>query len=95
MCGSDYRDVAVEGPRVLQNMTSNFLSVAEVATTLGFSRWTVLRLLRSGELPGVKIGRKWVIPADFFERLAAAKRSAEPLSVTTRRQPTAATQRSN
>lgn len=35
------------------------LSTKEVCKRLGISRWTLLRLLRKGELPGYKVGGTW------------------------------------
>jgi excisionase family DNA binding protein len=39
-----------------------FLTVAEVATLMRVSKMTVYRLLHSGELPGVQIGRSFRVP---------------------------------
>ena len=49
-------------------MTSNplsevkFLTVAEVATLMRVSKMTVYRLVHSGELPAVQIGRSFRVP---------------------------------
>lgn len=40
------------------------LTPDDVAARLKMHRDTVRRLLRSGELPGVKIGRAWRTPSD-------------------------------
>jgi excisionase family DNA binding protein len=39
-----------------------FLKVAEVATLMRVSRMTVYRLVHSGELPAVQIGRSFRVP---------------------------------
>jgi excisionase family DNA binding protein len=39
-----------------------FLTVAEVAALMRVSKMTVYRLLHSGELPGVQIGRSFRVP---------------------------------
>ena len=39
-----------------------FLTVAEVAELMRVSKMTVYRLLHSGELPGVQIGRSYRVP---------------------------------
>lgn len=40
------------------------LTPDDVAERLKMHRDTVRRLLRSGEIPGVKIGRSWRVPSD-------------------------------
>jgi excisionase family DNA binding protein len=42
--------------------TSLFMSVAEAARALGVSDDTVYELLQRGQLPGLRIGRRRVIP---------------------------------
>ena len=41
-----------------------FLTVAEVAALMRVSKMTVYRLLHSGELPSVRVGRSFRVPAD-------------------------------
>ena len=38
---------------------ATFLTVAEVATTMRVSKMTVYRLVHSGELPAVRVGRSF------------------------------------
>jgi excisionase family DNA binding protein len=56
------------------------LSVREVADYLGLSVPSVYRAVSHGELPGEKIGGKWIIPRrPFFERFGhAGKRRLRP-----------------
>jgi len=56
------------------------IRLSEVARRLAISRASAYRLVRSGQLPGVRIGQTWrVLRADFDafldERRAAAERS--------------------
>lgn len=39
-----------------------FLTVAEVAAVMRVSRMTVYRLVHSGELPAVRVGRSFRVP---------------------------------
>ncbi|MFV0534639.1 MAG: helix-turn-helix domain-containing protein [Cumulibacter sp.] len=39
-----------------------FLTVAEVATMMRVSKMTVYRLVHSGELPAVRVGRSFRVP---------------------------------
>lgn len=45
-----------------------FMKVETVAAELHQTREHVLYLLRRKKLPGVKLGRKWLIPADEFRK---------------------------
>ena len=40
----------------------NFLTVAEVATVMRVSKMTVYRLVHSGELPAIRVGRSFRVP---------------------------------
>src|SRR5688572_22241217 len=44
------------------------LTVEELALELGVSRWTIIRWLEKGEIPGTKVGRRW-----FINRMDVAK----------------------
>ena len=39
-----------------------FLTVAEVAATMRVSKMTVYRLVHSGELPAIRVGRSFRVP---------------------------------
>ncbi len=41
-----------------------FLTVAEVATMMRVSKMTVYRLVHAGELPAIRVGRSFRVPAD-------------------------------
>ena len=50
---------------------TQFLTVAEVAALMRVSKMTVYRLVHSGELPAVRVGRSFRVPAkavhDYLE----------------------------
>lgn len=43
---------------------AQFLTVAEVASLMRVSKMTVYRLVHSGELPAVRVGRSFRVPED-------------------------------
>lgn len=66
-------------------------TVTQVAEMLGCTEEVVAERLNQGDLPGVKYGRSWVIPADALrdrlneKALAEAKERREPRRVTSKR----------
>ncbi|MCF2528440.1 helix-turn-helix domain-containing protein [Yinghuangia soli] len=40
----------------------NFLTVAEVAAVMRVSKMTVYRLVHSGEMPAIRVGRSFRVP---------------------------------
>ncbi|QTE29159.1 helix-turn-helix domain-containing protein [Pengzhenrongella sicca] len=46
---------------------ARFLTVAEVAEVMRVSRMTVYRLVHSGEMPAVRVGRSFRVPQDALE----------------------------
>ena len=52
--------MAGDGERPLAEM--RFLTVAEVAAMMRVSKMTVYRLVHSGELPAVRVGRSFRVP---------------------------------
>lgn len=48
---------------------TSLLTVAEVAETLRLSRMTVYRLVHSGELPAVRVGRSFRVPQSAVDDL--------------------------
>ena len=61
--------MAAEAPQAPD--TTVCMRTFEVARRLGISQKTVLRLLRAKILPGIKIGRSWVVPRAELERYLA------------------------
>lgn len=49
------------------------LTVAEAAEALGISRALAYELVRRGEIPAVRLGRRIVVPRDALERLLEAR----------------------
>ena len=60
MCGR-FRCVMAAGERPLNEV--QFLTVAEVAAVMRVSKMTVYRLVHSGELPAVRVGRSFRVRA--------------------------------
>ena len=57
------------------------MTVIDVAELLGVSLRTVYRLAEAGELPCVKIGRRWYFPREQFGDLLAPSCQAKPETV--------------
>ena len=57
--GAEPPEQAVPAPTLGQ---VQFLTVAEVATIMRVSKMTVYRLVHSGELPAVRVGRSFRVP---------------------------------
>ena len=47
---------------------TRFLTVAEVATMMRVSKMTVYRLVHSGEMPAVRVGRSFRVPEAAVEQ---------------------------
>jgi excisionase family DNA binding protein len=52
---------------------ARFLTAAEVASLLRVSTMTVYRLIRSGELPAVRVGKSYRVREDDVDRYLAAR----------------------
>lgn len=62
-------------------LRSRFLTVAEVAEIMRVSKMTVYRLVHSGEMPAIRVGRSFRIPQDAVETyLSTAVIDGERLS---------------
>ncbi|GAA0230864.1 hypothetical protein GCM10009539_15370 [Cryptosporangium japonicum] len=59
-CPGEVGRMAVAGPSNLSDV--RFLTVAEVATLMRVSKMTVYRLVHSGELNAVRVGRSFRVP---------------------------------
>lgn len=53
---------------------TTYYFVEEIAAELGLNEKTIRRYLQSGELEGLKLGRRWLVSErafhEFFERLS-------------------------
>jgi len=56
---------------------TRFLTVLEVAEVMRVSKMTVYRLLHSGELPGVRVGRSFRVPQDALDHYLATSPAVE------------------
>lgn len=54
--------MATESSRGLSLAEVNFLTVAEVAAVMRVSKMTVYRLVHSGEIAAVRVGRSFRVP---------------------------------
>lgn len=61
-------------------MPTQLLTAAEVADQLRVSTMTIYRLIRSGELQAVRVGRNYRVPVADLERYLAAQ-VVDPSSV--------------
>ncbi len=55
--------------------------LADLITASGLSRDTVKALIRTGQLPGYKAGRKYVIPADAFDAWCRGEWQPRPVEI--------------
>lgn len=60
------KDAVIMSPNKKEDLPSvgqvQFLTVAEVATLMRVSKMTVYRLVHSGELPAVRVGKSFRVP---------------------------------
>ena len=56
------------------DISKEWLSVADICEYMDVSPFVVTRVLRSGELPGVKMGREWRVARRDFEDWLNAQR---------------------
>ncbi|MBP1546031.1 MAG: helix-turn-helix domain-containing protein [Oscillospiraceae bacterium] len=54
---------------MLSDYRNDYLTPYEVADEFGISLTTVYNLLRSGKIPGIKIGKVWRIPIEELRRM--------------------------
>jgi excisionase family DNA binding protein len=55
---------------------AQYLTVAEIASAMFVSRMTVYRLVQSGELPAVRFGRSYRVPAMALKEYLADRPAA-------------------
>lgn len=60
--------------RILVDLDKDWLSVADICDYMGVSTYVVTRVLRSGALPAVKMGREWRVASRDFEDWLNAQR---------------------
>jgi len=65
--------------RIIVDLAKDWLSVADICEYMDVSPFVVTRVLRSGELPAVKMGREWRVSRVDFEDWLNAQRLAARL----------------
>jgi excisionase family DNA binding protein len=60
--------------RITVDLDKEWLSVADICEYMDVSTFVVTRVLRSGELPAVKMGREWRVALRDFEDWLNAQR---------------------
>lgn len=58
------------------NIDKDWLSVSDICDYMEVSAFVVTKVLRSGELPGVKFGREWRVARLDFQQWINAQRAA-------------------
>jgi len=53
----------------MMKVEKQFLKISEAAEVLDVHYNTILRQIKKGSIPAVKIGRTWYIPATFFQEM--------------------------
>ena len=69
---AESRTVPPDGMWGVDSKRVRYLTVAEVADMMRLSRMTVYRLVHSGELPAVRVGRSFRVPQDALDAYLAA-----------------------
>lgn len=65
--------------RITVDLAKEWLSVADICEYMDVSPYVVTRVLRSGEMPAVKMGREWRVARHDFEDWLNAQRLASSL----------------
>jgi excisionase family DNA binding protein len=68
--------------------TENRFSVVDISQRLGIGKMSVYAMLEKGELPGIRIGRKWLITRQAYEqweRTCGVIQRSDPLLTVPRR----------
>jgi excisionase family DNA binding protein len=54
--------------KVQQQRTSNRMSIPEIAQRLDIGRLAVYAMLEQGIIPAVRLGRRWIVTRNAYER---------------------------
>ena len=52
-----------------QQQAPRFVTVAEVADLMRVSKMTVYRMIHSGDIPAIRVGKSFRVPQQAFEQL--------------------------
>lgn len=66
------------GPDPLEDLASKLISVAEASELSGLTPGYIRKLLRRGELKGVKVGQNWVTTAEAVREYTRQERRPGP-----------------
>lgn len=58
-----------------------YYDVPEIVTMLHASRWAVWKWIREKHLPAVKLGRRYLVRCDEFQRFIESKRTVKQAQV--------------
>ena len=61
--------------RIQVDLPKEWLSVADICDYMDVSTFVVTRMLRAGDLPGVKFGREWRVARSDFEEFLNEQRT--------------------
>ena len=64
--------------RIRVDLPKEWLSVADICDYMDVSSFVVTRMLRTGDMPGVKFGREWRVARVDFEEFLNDQRSDLP-----------------
>jgi excisionase family DNA binding protein len=77
--GNRHRDASAQGGNVtLAPVARAVYTVKETAYLLSMSLGTTYQLIRSGKIPAMKVGGKWVVPKRRFHQWVDALPDASP-----------------
>ncbi len=63
--------------RIRVDLPKEWLSVADICDYMDVSSFVVTRVLRSGEMKGVKFGREWRVARADFEEFLNGQRDSD------------------
>lgn len=64
--------------RIRVDLPKDWLSVTDICDYMDVSPFVVTRMLRGGDLPGVKFGREWRVARSDFEEYLNEHRAGLP-----------------
>ena len=62
----------------MSTATATFKTVADLMRVTGLGRDTVRAAIRTGELPGYKVGRQYRVPAEAFDEFCKGRWVPQP-----------------
>ncbi len=65
-------------PVRLTNMKKRTYTVEESAKILGIGRSAAYQAVGTGELPAIRIGRRWLVPVQALEQLLSSAKASTP-----------------